>query len=315
MAVELPDKRGDEFRVPQRTEAPAYAAAFTSHADWFGSFIANTDQKVVQRITLLDGLQRFQGVWDKAIDPAQDFRVLLLGAGRGDSELAALSQLKELRGDMSKVSILVEEPSAQMQGELLTSAQERGFGANIKGIEGKEFEDPTYVPPGVDLAVGFQMWQYVKGWEGVPAVDNSLEKLRATVAERGGASVISVMSQTSDNFALRSKYLPVIHGEGTTETTAEMISDQLYAPDLETPHDIIITPSTLNVSSVFPDGRFDPTPEGANILSFILRADWNVLPDGLKVQVAQDLEYLVRRNDGYRLSFRDAYVWLPGIDN
>jgi hypothetical protein len=286
---------------------------FTSHDEWYRSFLANTSQKAVQKETLNRTLQNeYPDLWNKITDPQYPFSLLLIGAGTGESEIAFAADIKNTRATgLSKVSIYYEDVSSQMHERFRGTT--KGFGINDSVIAHylEAFEDDSFIPPAADLTLGFQMWYYVGDWQGVELENNSLLKLVSTVQERKGLAMLSMQSRRGDLHAIRGPRIPILHGHQDlvsedVEKELERLGITFRAKQVD---------SVTDVNSFFQNGDFDPSLEGKNILSFMLRKDWNSLTMGQQRGVANDVLALTERNGGQHLVFRDRFILIPGDQN
>jgi len=290
-------KKIDTFEQPQ----------FTTHPEWFYTFLTNTDQKTVQASVLIDGLQsRHPDVWRRISDPDYKLNILLLGAGTGQSEILFLDHLKKIRG-LEKVTAHYQDPSIEMGKYFQQAANIAQVTDAVSTYETRRFEDPTYKPPDTDITLAFQIWNYIDSWLGVEPKNNSLVKLASSTLNKQGVAVMSLQSEKSENYGIRKKYIPTIHN--IEETKAEDIATELTKLGIS--HDFTFQNSHLDVGSFFRYADFNPTSEGKDLLSFILRKPWDSLSDELKQKVSQDMKRIITPKGKTSLELTDAYIWIP----
>lgn len=284
---------------------------FTSHPEWFCAFLAGTDQKIVQAKVLSEMLEaRYPDVWQRAINPDYSLDLLFLGVGNGISEISFLQHLNSIRGNLKNVNAYCEDPSQLMQRAFKNRAQQAEVDLAIKDFALLKIEDPQYTPPSADITICFQTWHYVHNWEGVDSDDNSLVKVARSNQAKNGVGVISIQSLQSDNYKIRRKFIPIIHG--TEEITSEDITAELTRLGLTYMHEF--KDAHLNIEDMFSGEDFEPNPKGADLLSFILRTDWNSLSESLKQQIASDIRQIVELRGERVLIFRDGYIFIPNPD-
>lgn len=284
---------------------------FTSHPEWFQAFISSTNQKSVQAMHLVDNLKRnYPRLNSRVGDPNYSLRILMIGAGVGTSEIMFLEHLKQTRGSLANVAAYYLDPSPQMQDKFREAANRAQVSSAVVDYKGQRFEDPTYKPEDVDLALVFQTWHYVNNWRGVPAEENSLVKLASSVEVRNGVAVVSIQSLESDNYTLRRVHIPAIHRQA--EVTSEDIAVELTR--LAVTHDHLLEDSSTDLTSLFRENKFNPTQKGRDLLSFLLRVEWDVLDPDLQRNVAVDICKLVSLRGSQKMIFRDGYVWIPSFE-
>lgn len=284
---------------------------FNNRPEWFNAFLANTNQKIVQEAVLAGVFEsRYPTLWKRIADPEYSLEILFAGGGTGESETLFALRVKKLRGEkgLENVSLYYEDVSFQMYERFKATARTHGIDHTVKEYSIHKFEDPYYVPPDVDIALGFQMWSYVRRSKDSVAKMSPLEKFAKTVQKKGGIAVLSLQSQEGDLHAVRGKRIPLFHGH--PDLVAEEVQGELknlginfYAKTAE---------AVTDISSCFQEGKFDPTAEGKNILSFMLRASWDSLTEQQQQEVAEDIKKLVVKNGPEQLFFRDTYLFIPG---
>ena len=131
-------------------------------------------------------------------------------------------------------------------------------------------------------------------------------KLASVVAKKDGVALLSIGSELSDSHTLRRALMPILHG--LDEPTAEEVIQE--AERLRLSFWSEIRNSSLVVDSMFDrSGRLVPSSLGKALLSFLLRVDWEALPESRKQRVAEVIQDLVRQNGQRRLCFLDSYIW------
>ncbi len=290
--------------------------AFTAHAEWFGAFLRHTDQKLVTKKAILEGIQtNFPKLWGKIATPEQPLNLLYVGVGNGGLEIPLTKEFIKAHSTADNINVFCEDPSEEMMKGFNQKANDEGLSDNIKAYDLNPFESEEYKPPEekADLAIASHVWYYVNGWRDVPKDENSLTKFANTIAQ-DGVGLIALQSQTSDNFAIRSVQSPRIHN--TNELAGEEVVAELDKLGIE--HKQVIIESHTDVSQCFQDGVFNPTDEGKLLLSFILRADWDKLTGNsekdneTREMVAKKLTEIVETNQKLEMVFRDSYIWIPG---
>lgn len=278
---------------------------FGTHAEWHAAFLQNTSQKRVQEIEALFRLQlEFPHMRERILNPNNEFELLFIGGGTGKAEIALavdiatggsrrIEKLLQEGGEpFDKIGIFYNDPSPNMHKQFKDAIEKIGIEKAVKAYTLRKFEDPTYIPPDVDLALAFQMWYYVGGWQGVPFEQNSLVRLARTVQEKEGVAVVSVQSEDGDLFKIRGKQFPKIHGYD--DLTAERVTEELDRLGLTFKTSTAKAPT--NVSSCFQGEEFSPTDEGKNILSFMLRTPWDTISKLLQQEIGADIKRLVVEN-------------------
>lgn len=300
---------------------------FRQHTEWYAAFLRNTGQKITQEYQTLFDLQvKFPYMRERL--GADEFAFLFVGGGTGQSEAALVFDVAHNgkrstrfftgRDNLEGLTVDYVDPSAQMNKKFKERLHRFGLTQTLRSSEIRKFENPFYVPPDADLTLGFQMWYYVNGWQGVPSEQNPLVKFARTVHKKGGVAVLSVQSQDGDLFAVRGNQLPKIHGYN--DLVAETVLEELKRLGLA--FETSTARSVTEISSCFQDEEFKPTEEGKNILSFMLRTSWDKLPATQQQEVAEAVKRLVHKNeqDPYAflhqdkkvLVFRDTYIYIPG---
>lgn len=153
------------------------------------------------------------------------------------------------------------------------------------------------------------MFYYIEGWRDPHNPENPLRKMHNALSPEG-VGVIMAQSKLSDNYAFRSCFLPMIHGPDVNELQTEDISTAMTQMDI--PHDSEIVECRTGANDFFnAKGEFEPNTQGAHLLSFLLRYDWNVLEPGLKEQVRDYcIDTIHHDEEGQRfMTFRDLFVW------
>lgn len=290
---------------------------FTTQAEAFGAFLRNTDQKQVQHVAVLEGLQSYPDIWERANTEGSEFRALYVGVGTGGLEIPLTMEFVKARGGNHKgITIDCVDPSAQMESQFRANAAKVGIADRINSYVRLPFESSEYQAPTADLAIASHVLYYVGNWgvnqdgsQKVPFDDNALVKLARAVKERGGVAHIALQSIHSNNTQLRIEWSPRI--TGNQEIYGEQITTELKRLNISYKSQVI--EARTKVSSCFQNGQFNPTPEGEKILTFITRAPggWNELDNATKQEFGRDMSQIVEENQEEILYFRDTYIWIP----
>lgn len=279
---------------------------FRSHSEWFAAFLRATNQKQVTKNAILSGLQTRTNIWARLVNPGFPFSTLYVGAGSGGVEVPLTLELIRARGTKQDLTVHCEDPSLEMKKQFEDASQKAGVWDVTGEYVLEPFESPVYDPPQVDFALASHAWYYIPQWRNIPASDNTLIKFGNTFKTAAGVGLITLQSKSSDNFRVRSKYSPILHGKD--ELAGEQILDE--ARRLGINAELIVIDATTEVNECFDRGKFAPTEEGDRLLSFILRFPWRDLPLDLQRQVADDLTQIVESNGAEKMMFRDTYLWM-----
>lgn len=279
---------------------------FRSHSEWFAAFLRATNQKQVTKDAILSGLQARTNIWSRVINPRSTFSALYVGAGSGGVEIPLTLDLIRARGTKQNLTVYCEDPSLEMKKQFEDAAQKAGVWDVTGEYALEPFENPAYHPTRVDFALASHAWYYIPKWENTPSADNTLIKFGDTFRTTRGIGLITLQSELSDNFKLRSKYSPIIHDKN--ELAGEQVLDAARRLGINV--DITVIDATTRVNECFDREKFAPTDEGERLLSFILRFPWRDLPLDLQRQVADDLTQIVESNGAEKMMFRDTYLWM-----
>ncbi|KKU20033.1 MAG: hypothetical protein UX30_C0005G0074 [Candidatus Saccharibacteria bacterium GW2011_GWA2_46_10] len=299
-------------------QSDAEQAAFRQHSERFGAFLANTNQKVRTQEAILEWLKDFPpGLWQRLQDPTVPFSVLYVGAGNGGIELPLTGRFLQARDSYANFEVHCEDPSAEMEAQFREALQavERSFPDSLVSPRLVDyavipFEDPAYIPPEADFALASHVWYYIGNHNDRKSIEDSLLKF-ARAIKSDGAGLITVQSQASDRFKLRSLYLELTD-PSETELSGEELSQTATLVDIR--HNLSTITSEVNLSSCFDqNGDFNPNDEGKLILSFILRADWDGLDPGVQAAVSAKILRLCYVNAGQHLKFIDSAIWISKI--
>jgi SAM-dependent methyltransferase len=276
---------------------------FTTESESFTSFLRHTDQKSVTQRAIIYGLQNyFPSLWKRVKDPGYDLNILYVGVGNGGVEIPLTKQLSEARGGIEgSIRVYCEDPSVQMREQFYVAAQEAGISALVQEYRLERLED--YHPRSVDLAIMSHVMYYVEDW------DNAFLKLADSVREREGVVLVTLQSEKSDNFQIRTRFSPRVH-PGTQEHYGEEITAALDRLGIR--HLSYIVDAHTDVSECFQEGKLNPTVVGKHLLTFILRSPWDALRDEIKEGLAKCLSDIVENNHKQIMIFRDLYIWIPG---
>ena len=97
---------------------------FQMHADVFGAFLRNTDQKPVQLAATLKGLRtEFPAVWSRVMSPDKEFHGVFIGAGNGVPERMLVKEMITARGSSSGINVYLMDTSQQLGLEYLMAVQ------------------------------------------------------------------------------------------------------------------------------------------------------------------------------------------------
>ena len=277
---------------------------FTTQSESFATFLRLTDQKSVTQRAIIDSLQRyFPSVWQRVKDPGYELQILYAGVGNGGVEIPLTEQLIEARGgNREGMKIYCEDPSVQMREQFYVVAREASILSIVQEYSLERLED--YNPPSTDLVVVSHVMYYVDDW------DHVLLKLAEAIKEREGVVLLTLQSEKSDNFQLRTKYSPHVH-PGAQERYGEEITTTLDRLGIH--YLSYIVDSRTDVRECFQEGRFNPTEAGKRLLTFILRTSWDSLADEIKEEFAKSLSDIVEGNSEQIMIFRDLYIWIPGF--
>lgn len=281
---------------------------FQSHSEWFEAFLRNTDQKQVQTQTTLQGLQRlFPESWDGVVTNGfKPFSILCVGVGNGGFEIPLIQEIILRRGTSNGISIYCEDVSPQLRDAFYKAAKTSSIDGLVKEYRQEAFEDPLYQPPSVDFATAAHVWYYIPEWQRVDTGKNTLMKFARSISEKHGVGLITMHSETSDRFQLKSKYSPRIGQK--TEAFGEEVVEELNRLGLHVNHQVV--DAHLDLASCFQSGRFDPTEEGADLLSWVFRSSWREFDDQLRQEMSEDIQSLVDKNKKPQLVLRDSYIWI-----
>ncbi len=292
---------------PQNVVNPTSQAAFQKNKEWFGAFLKNTDQKEVLKRTVLHYLEsNLPQIWNRIIDPKYAFRSLFVGVGNGGLEIPLLQEFALTRGTQDNFVTFCEDPSPQMKEAFFIAAKKGRIEDQIVEYNLDCFEDSSYMPPQVDLALASHVWYYINEWRGIDGEGNSLVKFAKTISERSGSAMIALHSGTSDRFLLSSTYASLLGLK--PELAGEEVAAELSRLGIR--HKCVITESHLNIASCFNQGRFNPNQEGINLLSFIFRAPWDQLDSSIQEKLLPILLSQVQANGKEELILRDCQIWI-----
>ncbi|QQG37771.1 MAG: hypothetical protein HYS26_04070 [Candidatus Kaiserbacteria bacterium] len=281
--------------------------AFNAARERFAVFLRNTDQKEVQLDATLSGIQRMApAAWSKLRNSEQLFRIYVMGAGNGGLELPLLKSFIAERGTKDNISISCEDVSQTMASEFNTNAITAGLSDIVSDYQVIPFEDPSHDPPLSDFSMSSHVWYYIQDWRNTPKETNTLQKF-ANSLDTNGVGLITIYSSTSDRYEL----LAELHkhtAQPAPELPGEEIVAELAKLNIENQSEIVN--AHTDVSSCFQDGAFSPNRDGKLLLSFILRTDWERLPEAAQRGIGERLAEIVRRNGRAEMVFRDLYIWL-----
>ncbi len=289
------------------TESTTRQSAFQNHKEWFAAFLKNTDQKAVQKKVILQSLQtNFPYIWQKIQDPTYTFKASFIGVGSGAVEISLVNEWGKAKGAQNHFEIFCEDPSLQMRDEFFAAAEKGGIKEHVVEYSLIPFEDATYVPPQADLALASHVWYYIKSWRGVERSNNALVKFAQIFSERSGVGLITLHSRTSDRYEISSDYAS--HFGLEAELAGEEVDAELN--NLGIQHKCEIVESHLNIESCFDHSIFNPNEEGKQLLSFILRAPWDLLSEEVQDRAKRIILSQVQANGKEELILRDCYIWI-----
>ena len=302
---------------PQLTPETSQQKPFAEHPDWFNTFLDHFNGKRLGTKVTPEHLQeKFPALWSKITDPSQPVDILFIGAGNGIYEVPLITNFAHIRGESNGMSVYCMDPSQKLHEQFVQNAQSQGVAGTVKGYAETTFEDPSYHPPKADLAVASHCWYYVPDGEGTSPETNPLVKF-AQAIKPGGAGLIALQSETSDNFKFRREFTPKVHGRSVTEKSGEDIERQLDT--LGIVHEGVDVKAETDMTPIFPQGTFDPTEEGKKILSFMVREEWDKLTPELQGEIKARLTETVKRNveetDKNVMYFRERFIWMPGKES
>ena len=287
---------------------------FQMHADVFGAFLRNTDQKPVQLAATLKGLRtEFPAVWSRVMSPDKEFHGVFIGAGNGVPERMLVKEMITARGSSSGINVYLMDTSQQLGLEYLMAVQgDEQLSGITREYQIHSFESDNYsIPHPADIALASHVFYYI------PIDEANLKKFSDGISPQG-VGLITLQSETSDNFAIRSKYSPKVY-PGSEERYGEEISEVLDASGIDYKSQVV--ECHTDISSCFDErGGFNPNVEGKLLLSFLLRASWDTVSPAIQHELAKDLSVIAEKNKlvGYEkptMVFRDLFVWIPGVDN
>src|SRR5690349_19398487 len=150
---------------------------FTTHNEWFATFLKHTNQKAVTQEAVLQGISNQPDIQRRITDTQYPFNLLYVGVGNGGLEIPLTQNLITQRGSLENIAMYCEDPSTQLRDQFLTDAQKVGIEKTIRNYDLRNFEDPAYAPPQVDLAIASHVGYYIEDWvDKNPQPDNSLGK-------------------------------------------------------------------------------------------------------------------------------------------
>ncbi|MCR4264232.1 MAG: class I SAM-dependent methyltransferase [Candidatus Roizmanbacteria bacterium] len=301
----------------QSAAEPSQQKPFAEHPEWFNAFLDHFNGKQLGvEVTPQHIQEKFPDLWSNITDPSKPIEVLFIGAGNGIYEVPLVAQLAQLRGASGGISVYCMDPSEKLHGQFMQNAESQHVAGSVKDYVETTFEDPSYRPPKADLAVASHCWYYVPEGEGTSPETNPLAKF-AQAIKPGGAGLIALQSETSDNFKFRSEFTPKVHGGTVKEKSGEDIERQLE--HLGIAHEGVYVIAETDMSPIFPQGTFDPTDEGKKILSFMVREEWDKLSPEMQAEIKDRLTDTVSKNVAETgknvMYFRERYIWIPGHAN
>jgi len=257
---------------------------FKKNAAFYSMFLQNIDQKrIVSRYLSMKIMRAKLGCR----------RVLCVGGGSGEGDLEVLARLPR-----KNLEIDYLDPSAQMRGKFLRRAKLLGLSGNIRNVWTERFESRN-LKDEYDLVLCINV-VYFLDWQ-AKAGANALEKIYGCLKENGTA-VIVVRSAESSHTAIKR-----IAGGG--KTTGETIRKKLK--ELGIPHYAETVASSINLSSCFKNGEFNPGKNGNRLLSFMFGDRWNGLSAQRRKKVISAIAEKTTTANGLRtLEAMHEYIWV-----
>lgn len=323
----------DETPKPADSVHKSAAMLFDEHPEYSEAFYNASNQKEQSVKEVIEGIHRYPTLIDKLRNHNRPFKVLLLGQGAGRLEIPVIHSLVEERGTETGVQIDCVEPSQRANKMFSNGLYEAGLSDIVikpyeKGFE--EFE-PEHE---YDLALSSQSFQYIENWG--PRSDNRQHKENNPIAKfrkivgKEGVGIVLIQSAIGDVGDLRRicniglKYMnPDIDPlKGTLERTAEDFGLDLFSLYLGSRFTNV--DYQLNVfKHLFPDSVqhpdsaiFNPTQEGKNLLTFLIRTDWDKLPQETKDKLLDTVIFPNIFTTNFAADFiwgRDKCIWLSSL--
>lgn len=272
----------------------------------FLSFLARTTQKQREIEHLLDNFGDYAPDVFTALRQGKQARFLDAGSGTGRVFIPFVSKLRDDLPYKSRdiIDYTVQEPNLGMAvlfylNYLVEDLSEQRLILDPKDRFGYEKEEFEFI-------LSSHVLYYISDWE------EAINQIYSSLVP-GGTACIFMSSEQGNLFQLRNEFFPRIHG--TSPRSAEQLIKVIEKMDL--PYQAYTLDSVLNISPKLSeevrhlreDGILSPSPE--SMLSFLLRTDFEKLPQEMQARV---ISFLEQRSDEKYLGLRDKAIWLkkPG---
>ena|GEM_PF-2208178 len=268
-------------------------------------FLKHSNYAKVYQDNLRAGLQYFTPkLWQRLLDKTQECSLYFVEAKNGLLEIPILKKLIQQRGSMKEFHCTCQGVSAVMREEFRQGAMDGELkNLNIE-YQVVHFQEPLYVEPRAHLVVAPYEWLDILSWKNTPREHNSLVKFRNSLYH-GGAGLIVLPYRACDRFVLlqKLKLATLIVGEEVVEELC----------DLEIRHQAYIVATTINTECCFQRGRFRPTQEGEQLLSYLLQTEWRKLSERAKKNVGEKITELRAHYGQPKMILQHLFLWIfPG---
>jgi len=263
---------------------------FGNKMEFFQNFLSLTNQKKVVAEHICKHLRY-------VLPNKKDISITLIGGGRGDAELPIISELAKMGYEISVEYI---DPSRKMADEFKRRFSELKLQKVNVRMNISKFEDLNKRTPS-DIIFAINSIKFLHGWIDINYKNNPLLRIYNNLNVQG-VGVIVVKSHESHHTKIKN-----LGGGG--HITGIMIRRILERLKIPFYWDTIT--ASIDVSSIFKEGAFNPDEKGKKFLHFFFRGQWSNFDKKKKREIIEAFQKYIRKTgDRYTLDAKYECIWI-----